>query len=229
MVSRSLTWLVLVSAMIFESLSPSGAQTGVTNMILGEAEVANLPAAPVNVRVSEAEFTPITPALTHAHALGWVYVTQGAHVLVMRGRNDKFQPGAAAWTPAGVEHTHDWDRTQVHKFWFIGTGTNQPTAVPPGFRLFHLTETLRGLQSGPYVVRLARLTLQPGAAAQATKVTQPEVLIGVSGTTSILMTSGSQTLKREQVLLVQPGSAYLARNLSPESTALLVQSLIPKD
>lgn len=229
MPSRSLSWLVLVSAMIFGSWTPSGAETGITNVIVGEAEAPTLPVAPVNVRVSEGAFASLTPALTHSHAMGWVYVVQGAHVLAIEERKATFQPGAAAWTPAGVEHTHDWDRTQVHKFWFIGIGTNQPTAVPPGFRLFQVTEPLRGLQSGPYTVRLARLTLQPGATTQAIKVTQPEVLIGVSGTASILMTSGTQTLKQEQVLLVQSGSAYLARNISAESATLLIQSLIPKD
>ena len=229
MLGRSLIWSTLCMSMALLSWSPTGAQSGINNVTLGEAEVASLPAAPVNVRVGEGVFPAGVPALTHAHTMGWVYVVQGAHLLIMQGRKDAFQPDTAAWTPAGVEHTHDWDRSQVHKFWFIGTGTNQPTTMPPGFRLLRLTEPLRGVQPGPYTVRLARLTLQPGARTEAIKVVHPEVLIGVSGTASILMTSGNETLKREQVLLVQSGSAYLVRNVSPESAALLVQSLIPKE
>ena len=229
MLNRNLHLVSICIAITILSWSATDAQNGISNVVLGEAVVSSLPAAPVNVRVSEGVFPANVPAITHAHAMGWVYVIQGAHVLIMQGRKDTFQPGAAAWTPAGVEHTHDWDHAQTHKFWFIGTGTNQPTTMLPGFRLFQLTEPLRELQAGPYTVRLARLTLQPGARTQPVKVTQPEVLIGVSGTASILMTSGSQTLKREQVLLVQSGSAYLVRNVYPESTALLIQSLIPKD
>jgi len=229
MLCRNRIWSALSIAITLLSCTPTGAQSGASNVILGEAQVASLPAAPANVRVSEGVFPAGVPAITHTHAMGWVYVVQGAHLLIIQGRKDAFQPGTAAWTPAGVEHTHDWDRSHVHKFWFIGTATNQPTTMPPGFRLFRLTEPLGGLQPGPYIVRLARLTLQPGARTEAIKVLQPEVLIGVSGTASILMTSGSETLKREQVLLVQSGSAYLVRNVSSESAALLVQSLIPKE
>lgn len=206
-----------------------GAQSGVTSTVLAEAQVPGLPAPPVNVRVSEGTFAPGDPAITHSHAMGWVYVVQGFHILVVGGRTETFRPGQAAWTPAGVTHTHDWDRRQVHKFWFIGMATNQPATLPPGFRLFRLTDPLEGLLDGPYTVRLSQVTVRPGAQTAVVKVVSPELLIGVSGSQSVLTEKGHQTLGPEQVLLLQAGSAYLVRNASAQSAVMLVQSLIPRE
>ncbi len=209
--------------------NPGSAQDGSTITVLGEAQMASPPAAPVNVRVSEGLFQTSAPPLTHSHGAGWVYVIQGTHILMMAGRTETFQPGQAVWTPAGIAHTHDWDRTQAHRFLFIGTATNQPSAVPSGFRLFGLTDPLEGLTGRPYVVRLARVTLQPGVQTAIVKVVTPQVLVGLAGTPSILAMTGIRAIPPEQVLLMQAGSAYQLRNPSSAPGSVLLQSLIESE
>lgn len=226
---RSVTFLIMSAALAAMLSQTAGGQSATGAKILGETELTTPPAPPVNVRVSEGTFPPNAPAITHSHAAGWVYVVQGAHVLVMGGRSSIFHPGQAVWTPAGVEHTHDWDRSQTHKFWFIGIGTNQPPAVPQGFRLFHLTGPLEGLRSAAYRVRLSSVTLPPDTRGPLAKIVDPELLIGLSGTLSMVTGVGTGEVGPEQVLLIQPGSAYLLRNLSQFPASVLIQSLIPKE
>lgn len=228
-IARIAVGLVLVLGVTSLGRTSIVAQNAVISTALAEAQLASMPAAPVNVRISEASFEPGATALTHSHGGGWVYVVQGAHVLTMAGRTETFLPGQAVWTPAGVAHTHDWDRTQIHKFWFIGTATNQPPTLPPGFRLFRLTDPLEGLLSGPYTVRLSRIVLQPGAQAAVVKVVQPEVLIGLLGTTAVVRSTGANTLRAEEVQLMQAGSAYMLRNQSAIPSSILVQTIIARE
>ena len=204
------------------------AQSGGTNAVLGTAEMAS-PSSPVNIRVSEGLFAADASPITHSHAAGWVYVVQGTHILTMGGKTETVQPGQAVWTPAGVVHTHDWSRSGPHKFWFIGTATNQPPTVPPGFRLFSLTDPLEGLFAARYTVRLSRVSLAAGAQTDVRKVVDPELLIGESGTAVVMTRSGATVLNAEQVLLMQAGSAYQIQNRAAGQVSVLVQSLSPRE
>ena len=230
----------VILAVGIASLSPTpmGAQSGIVNTTLAEAQLPGMPAAPVNVRVSEWVSNSGATGFTHSHGSGWVYVVRGAHILTMGGRTETFLPGQAVWTPVGVVHTHDWDRTQAHVFWFIGTATNQPPTVPPPpaaqtggvlFRFMGLTAPLEGLLTGSYTVRLSRITLQPGGQTGVVRVTQPQVLIGVTGTMGIVTATGGRVLPADEVMLMQAGSAYMLRNQSAAPAAVLVQALVRQE
>ncbi|MGH2361365.1 MAG: cupin domain-containing protein [bacterium] len=224
-----LALISLVSlAFIGVFLGAAVAQSGFTIALLGTAEMVS-PSSPVNIRVSQGLFAADAPPITHSHAAGWVYVVQGTHILTVGGRTETVQPGQAVWTPAGVAHTHDWSRSEAHKFWFIGTATNQPPTVPPGFRLFSLTDPLEGLFASRYTVRLARVSITVGAQTDVRKAVDPELLVGETGTAVVMTGSGATILNAEQVLLLQAGSAYQIRNRTSVDVSVLVQSLSPRE
>jgi quercetin dioxygenase-like cupin family protein len=232
----ALVGAILTLGLAALSPMPMGAQNGIVNSALAETQLPAMPAAPVNVRISEWVSNPGATAFTHSHPGGWVYVVRGTHILTMGGRTETFTAGQAVWTPAGVVHTHDWDRAQPHTFWFIGTATNQPPALPPmgatggaQFRLLGLTAPLEGLLTGSYTVRLSRITLQPESQGAVVRVIQPQVLIGVTGTVGIVTATGGGGLRAEEVMLMQAGSAYLLRNQSAAPAAVLVQALVPHE
>lgn len=228
MSNRIMVAMALLVVML-GSWYPVAAQSGATIAEVGAVSLTSLPPAPVNIRVSEGQFAIDAPPITHSHAGGWVYVVQGAHILTMGGRTETFQPGQAVWTPAGVAHTHDWSRAQPHRFVFIGIATNQPPTLPPGFRLFSLTDPLSGLGSSAYTVRLIRTGLAPGAQTDIRKVVDPELLIGLSGAATIVTGAETRILNPEQVLLLQAGSAYRMKNGSTDPVSVLIQSLTPRE
>lgn len=224
-----LALLSLVSFMFAGAFTGAAvAQSGFTNAVLGTAEMVS-PSSPVNIRVSEGLFAAAAPPITHSHAAGWVYVVQGTHILTIAGRTETIQPGQAGWTPAGIVHTHDWSRSGDHRFWFIGTATNQPSTVPPGFRLFSLMDPLEGLFASRYSVRLSRVFLAVGARTDVRKVVDAELLIGESGSAVVVTRTGPAILKAEQVLLIQAGSAYQIQNRGAGQASVLVQSLSPRE
>ena len=228
MVNRIALISFVILALIGVCWGAAIAQGGFTNTVLASAEMAT-PASPVNIRVSEGMFAIDAPPITHSHPAGWVYVVQGTHILTMGGKTETIQPGQAVWTPAGVVHTHDWSRSGTHKFWFIGTATNQPPTVPPGFRLFSLTNPLEGLFASRYTVRLARVSITVGAQTDVRKAVDPELLVGETGTAVVVNGSGATILNAEQVLLLQAGSAYQIRNRTSANVSVLVQSLSPRE
>jgi len=61
------------------------------------------------------------------------------------------------------------------------------------------------------------------------RVTQPQVLIGVTGMMSIVTATGGRVLPADEVMLMQAGSAYMLRNQSAALAAVLVQALVPQE
>jgi hypothetical protein len=252
-VALGLTAITLLTPTPSGLAAPAVITSGLTRDVLGQQDVASFPPQPVNILVSEGMVSPDVDAVTHSHGMGWLYVVQGAHMLTVAGRRSQVDPGTAAWIPDGVEHTHDWNRPQPHKFWFISIGTSQPASVPEGFRLIGTTAPVQTLGPRSHTVELRRYTQTPNpAAASGTAFgddTSPKVIVLISGTAVViaagtpappgqrghpaLPSRASQRLGPEQVVLLEPKlqqgpGGHALFNVGAQPYTALVMLLVPK-
>ena len=191
---------------------------GLVSTKLADGPLDVLPTLPLFINVLDVPQPPASP-IQHAHIAGFIYAVNGVHQLTIQASAAQdIKPGAAAFVPGNVAHTHANPGTTASEWYFMGlrnTGARTGTPLFPGQTTLYETPDLpaTAFPAGKYVEQLNVVTLEKGGRTASHKHGGVEVLIILDGTVSLRVAGQQpQTLTKGKGAFVAPNTILQATN-----------------
>jgi len=194
---------------------------------LGDGPLDALPTSPLFINVLDVPQPPASP-IQHAHIAGFVYAANGVHQLTIQGSAaTDVKPGAAAFVPGNVAHTHANPGTTANEWYFMGlrnTGGRTGAALFPGQTTLYESPDLpaTAFPAGKYVEQLNVTTLEKGGRTASHKHGGVEVLLILDGTVTVRVAGQqAQTLTKGKGAVVPPNTTVQVTNTGDGQAKLL--------